>query len=164
MNKSGEKVSQPPRFQMRAATDDDFPFARSLYIESMEPLLSALGAWDAEKADNAFQSYYISDEIEIVCLDGKDVGWIQISVVQNELCLDQIHLIEEVRGKGIGTKLIGKVIAEADSQGRDVSLSLVKGNPSLALYKRLGFSLQSEDETKFHMLRRSANKGTKHAV
>jgi len=142
-----------PDFQLRQATDQDFAFAQTLYVESMEPLLSALGAWDAQKADAAFKSYFIPSEIEIVELDDADVGWLQVSRTAGELCLDQLHLISRVRGQGIGTQLINRVIEAARAQQRDVTLSLIKGNPSLALYKRLGFQLVAEDSTKFHMRR-----------
>ncbi|MEM7069059.1 MAG: GNAT family N-acetyltransferase [Pseudomonadota bacterium] len=157
-NKPFGRGQQIPNYDLRPGTQDDFPFTRALYIQSMKPLLSALDAWDADKADTAFRSYFITEEIQIITLKGKDIGWYQVSVTETELCLDQIHLLEEARCSGIGTQIINKVIDEATRKGRDVSLSLVKGNPSRALYERLGFRLVDEDETKFHMLRRLANK------
>lgn len=155
MSDTSQGESLLPEFQLRPATEEDFSFTRELYIGSMQPLLSALGAWDAEKADTAFKSYFIASEIEIVELHGSDVGWLQVSETEKELCLDQIHLKEEARGLGIGSHLINKVIDTAKEKSLDVSLSLIKGNPSLALYKRLGFRLVAEDTTKFHMRRRS---------
>ena len=161
MNKATKTQAEPqssvPDFQLRPATQEDFSFARGLYFDSMEPLLSALDAWDAENAENAFRSYFIAEEINVVQLNAKDVGWMQVSVTEKELCLDQIHLMEDVRGLGIGTHLINKVIDEAEAQKRDVSLSLIKGNPSIGLYRRLGFQLDGEDATKSHMLRKCAD-------
>lgn len=151
-----EPQVEVPDYQLRPATYGDFPFTLELYVSSMKPLLRALDAWDAEKAEVAFRGYFIPDEIKIVQLDGKDIGWLQVSISEKELCLDQVHLLEEARGKGIGTCLINSVIDAATKQGRDVSLSLIKGNPSLELYKKLGFGLVGEDDTKFHMRRCSA--------
>ena len=117
----------------------------------MQPLLSELGAWDPDKADAAFESYFIVDEISVVTLDGNDVGWFQVSSTQTELCLDQIHLLEQARNLGVGGQLIRSIVDKAFSEGKDVSLSLVKGNPAIHLYKRLGFRLTGEDDTKYHM-------------
>lgn len=140
-----------PSFQLRPAKADDYEFARALYLNSMKPLLSELDAWDADKIDAAFQGYFIVDEVRVVTLDGSDVGWIQVSTTPTELCLDQIHLVDEVHNRGIGGKLIRDVLDQAFAQGKNVSLSLVKGNPAMHLYERMGFRLVSEDETKYHM-------------
>ena len=137
-------------FDLRPATQADFEFARALYLSSMKPLLKALDAWDADEIDAAFRSYFIPAEIRVVTVAGVDAGWIQVSQTETELCLDQLHLIEEVRGQGIGTVLIRAVIADATAQNKNVSLSLVRGNPAINLYQRLGFARTSEDDTKIH--------------
>lgn len=144
-------ASTPPTFELRPATEADFGFARQLYLSSMQPLLTALDAWDPAEIECAFRGYFIPDEIKFVTMDGRDVGWFQVSQTRTELCLDQLHLVEEVRGQGIGTALINRIIDEAEAQGRNVSLSLVKGNQAQALYRRLGFRRRSEDDTKIHM-------------
>ena len=137
-------------FTLRPATDADFEFARGLYMESMQPLLAALGEWNKEEMETAFRGYFIPDEVRVVQVGGRDVGWLQVSHTDHELCLDQLHLVEDMRGQGIGTALINKVIATATGQNKDVSLSLVKGNPAVRLYRRLGFRRSSEDKTKIH--------------
>lgn len=148
---SSTTAEAAPAFQLRPANAGDFGFARKLYMNSMQPLLSELGAWDADKADAAFEGYFIVDEIRIVTLNGTDVGWLQVSSTPTELCLDQIHLVEQARNRGVGRQLIRSIVDEAFAQGKNVSLSLVKGNPAIHLYERLGFRLTGEDETKYHM-------------
>ncbi|MEL7203924.1 MAG: GNAT family N-acetyltransferase, partial [Pseudomonadota bacterium] len=91
------------------------------------------------------------NEISIITMKGEDVGWIQVSDTDDELCLDQLHLIETVRDKGTGTYLINSTISEAARQSKKVSLSLVKGNRAQRLYERLGFRQVAEDDTKIHM-------------
>lgn len=137
-------------FELRPGRAEDFSFARELYFNSMKPLLEALGAWNAEEKEAAFASYYDVDEVRVIMMGGRDVGWIQISYTDSEYCLDQVHLIEEARDKGIGTALIEETIAEAEAEGKNVSLSLVKGNRAIRLYRRLGFHQVAEDETKIH--------------
>jgi GNAT superfamily N-acetyltransferase len=116
----------------------------------MKPLLQALNAWNEEDMECAFKTYFNIDEIRIVTLNGRDVGWIQISRTAQEFCLDQVHLVEEARDMGIGTRLIEDTIAQAAAENKNVSLSLVKGNRAIALYKRMGFEHVAEDSTKIH--------------
>ncbi|SLN71817.1 Acetyltransferase (GNAT) family protein [Roseovarius albus] len=140
-----------PKFALRPGTEADFLFARHLYLKSMKPLLMALDAWNEDEIETAFRGYFIPEEIRIVTRNGTDVGWIQISHTDQEYCLDQLHLLEEARGQGIGTVLINDTIAEAARENKNVSLSLVKGNSAIELYRRLGFHKVAEDSTKFHM-------------
>jgi len=138
-------------YQLRPAREGDFSFAKHLYLASMKPLLTALGAWNLTESTEAFASYFDVEEIQIVTANGDDVGWIQVSKNDDAFCLDQIHLIEQARGNGIGERLIRNVIAAANMEGKVTTLSLVRGNRSIALYERLGFRLVGEDDIKFHM-------------
>lgn len=143
-------ADQSITFDLRPGRQEDYDFAKELYFGSMKPLLEALDAWNAEEKEAAFASYYDVDEVRVIMVDGQDVGWIQVSHTDEEFCLDQLHLIETARGKGIGTVLIKETIAEAAEEGKNVSLSLVKGNRAIRLYRRLGFHQVAEDETKIH--------------
>ena len=145
-----DACSVPEDFELRPGRADDFDFARRLYFSSMKPLLEALGAWKKEEMETAFEGYFKIDEIRVITLGGDDVGWIQVSRSDNELCIDQLHLVETARDKGIGTALINSTIAEAAKENKNVSLSVVKGNRAMQLYQRLGFQQVGEDSTKIH--------------
>jgi GNAT superfamily N-acetyltransferase len=140
-----------PDFQLRPATASDFFFARTLYMASMKPLLTALEAWDNAKAQATFSEYFKPDEVRIITVDGADVGWIQISEADGEIHLDQLHLVERYRDLGIGTKLIKRTMEKAREQNKSLRLSFVRGNRAALLYERLGFRHVGSDETKIHM-------------
>lgn len=150
-DKPGAARHAPAPIAMRPALAGDFEFCRALYLSSMRPLLEALGAWDEQKAENAFREYFNPEEIRIVLVDGVGAGWIQVSQTAREVHLDQIHLIEEIRGRGVGTKLIRETMAEARKAGKPVLLSLLRGNRAISLYRRLGFIPDRSDHTKLHM-------------
>jgi ribosomal protein S18 acetylase RimI-like enzyme len=146
---SGRKLA----YQLRQATDQDDPFIRKLYIDTMQPLLSAFGAWDTDKNLASFDQHYRVAEATIIVVDGADVGWLQIHDDGDDLSLHQLHIVEAYRNRGIGTRLIRKLIARADRQTKRVTLSVVKNNRALSLYQRLGFRIVGEDETKYHLRR-----------
>jgi GNAT superfamily N-acetyltransferase len=138
-------------FDFRAATNTDFEFCELLYMSSMKPLLKALDAWDEQKVTACFKDYFITGEIRIILVDSIEVGWIQVSETADAINLDQVHLLEEFRGRGIGSQLIEDTMANAAGKGRPVLLSLVRGNRAIRLYERLGFSPDGKDSTKDHM-------------
>ena len=55
--------------------------------------------------------------------------------------------------KGIGTEVVNALIEDADRAGQAVTLGVVKTNPALRLYERLGFRITHDDSRKFYMRR-----------
>ena len=100
-----------------------------------------------------FDGHYEPGEVQIILVDGKDAGWLQISESEHELELAQIHIVRAFCSRGIGTQLIRKLMNEARGKGMSVFLSIVRGNRALSLYQRLGFVMVGEDEHKLHMRR-----------
>jgi ribosomal protein S18 acetylase RimI-like enzyme len=66
--------------------------------------------------------------------------------------LRQIHLVREVRGKGIGTQLMRELLQHADALGKFVTLDVMHGNPARLLYLRLGFRQRSQNAATRQMI------------
>jgi GNAT superfamily N-acetyltransferase len=135
----------------RAAEKSDYGFAKQLYFETMQPLLIDLGAWNEQRLTVRFKRAFKPDLGRIITLDGADVGWLQVSESNTEITLNQIHIIAELRSRGIGSRLIRELLADAESKRKPVVLSVVRTNPALALYRRLGFRIVRQDREKLHM-------------
>ncbi len=145
---SSRKVSN---FTLRDADESDYWFVKKLYIQTMKPLLMKLDAWDETDVINKFNGHYKLTEVQVILVDDRNVGWLQISETAQEWELAQIHIEQEFCSQGIGTQLIRKLMKEAQKKGKSVCLSVVRGNPALSLYQRLRFSIIGEDEQKLHM-------------
>ncbi|MES0809145.1 GNAT family N-acetyltransferase [Roseibium sp. SCPC15] len=139
-------------YNLRTAVPSDFSFCRKLYIETIFPLLEALDCLDRQRAEKAFKSYFKCHEISLVVIDDDVVGWFQVSEETEQINLDQVYLISAYRNRGLGTLLIRDVMQKAASKGKPLHLSMIKGNPAITLYQRLGFAFCGEDDIKFHML------------
>ena len=53
--------------------------------------------------------------------------------------------------RGIGTEVVNALIEEAAHAGQAITLGVVKINPALRLYERLGFRITHDDDRKFYM-------------
>jgi ribosomal protein S18 acetylase RimI-like enzyme len=55
--------------------------------------------------------------------------------------------------RGIGTEVMKGLIGEAGRVNQAMRLNVVKINPAVRLYERLGFQVIREDDRKFYMKR-----------
>jgi ribosomal protein S18 acetylase RimI-like enzyme len=70
--------------------------------------------------------------------------------------LVDIALLPEHRGKGIGGGLIRELIGQCDQQKLPLRLQVLRTNPALRLYERLGFTRTAEDQIYIQMERAPA--------
>jgi ribosomal protein S18 acetylase RimI-like enzyme len=75
----------------------------------------------------------------------------QTSETEAEINLDQIHLQQGYRSRGIGSQLIGDLLHAAAARKKALCLAVVHGNRALALYQRLGFMTVGKDATKLYL-------------
>jgi ribosomal protein S18 acetylase RimI-like enzyme len=67
------------------------------------------------------------------------------------LALNELVILPEFQGRGIGSSLLQEIIEDANNRGMPVRLQVLKANRALKLYERLGFVKNGETETHFQM-------------
>lgn len=82
---------------------------------------------------------------------GRTVGY--VCVIHRRECdfVDEIALLPEAQGRGIGTQLLQGVLSAAGRRGVPVQLSVFVNNPAQALYARLGFEVVRVEEPRMSM-------------
>ena len=133
---------------VRPATPDDEAFLFQLFATT-RPELSLLNLEESQKLalikmqfDAQRQQYdacYPQAEGGIILSGGQAVGRLLVDRSEREIILIDIALLPEHRNRGIGTGLIRKLLGDAASAGKAVRLHVLKSNPALRLYERLGF-------------------------
>jgi ribosomal protein S18 acetylase RimI-like enzyme len=141
-----------PRTTLKLARTEDFDYCVGLYFEAMENIIKQLNL-NMEAHLAGFRQRWDETQVMIITLDGTNIGWFQSFVKGDALFLAQLFVDRALRGQGIGTAVIKALIEEAGRADRALTLGVVKGNPALRLYKRLGFRITHEDERKFYMRR-----------
>jgi ribosomal protein S18 acetylase RimI-like enzyme len=138
------------RTALRPACPDDFDYCSRLYFDGMENIIKGLNLnMDAQVA--GFRQRWEVTQVRIITLGGTDIGWLQSFVEGDTLFLGQLFVDSALRGHGIGTKVVKGLIEEAAKAGHALTLGVVKSNPALRLYERLGFRTTHEDERKFYI-------------
>jgi GNAT superfamily N-acetyltransferase len=135
-----------------AMRPEDFDFCADLYFSEMARTIRELNLDLAKQAANLRQHWELQ-QVRIITGDGDDVGWVQSMIEGDALFLGQLFVAPAHQGHGVGTIIVRRLIEEAACERRAVTLGVVKTNPALRLYQRLGFRTTHEDERKFYMRR-----------
>ncbi len=133
--------------ERRPAVADDEPFLREVYASTRPDL----AGWD-EAARETFvdlqlraqqrewETAFPRSADEVIVLDGRPVGRLWVAWLAEACVLVDMILLPEFRRAGLGTQLVGDVLAEADRRGVPTRLTVERANgPSLAFCARLGF-------------------------
>jgi ribosomal protein S18 acetylase RimI-like enzyme len=141
-------------YRLRNATPEDAPFLESLFIETHRDELAPAGLDETQlmgllrmQARGQRMSYskdYPRAKDQIVLDDaGEPIGRFFVDTAGDHIHLLDIALQAGLRGRGIGTKLIGELTTLARSTDASVRLSVSPQNRAFHLYKRLGFEVVS---------------------
>jgi GNAT superfamily N-acetyltransferase len=136
----------------RQALDQDFDYCERLYFGEMEWIIKELHLDRAAQAAS-FQQQWDLTQVHIIALDGSDVGWLQTETQEDELFVAQMFVDRPFQRRGIGTEVMKRLISEAACVNQTMRLNVVKINPAVRLYQRLGFQVIREDDRKFYMKR-----------
>lgn len=137
--------------RLRPYQAKDFDFARQLYFQTMRWAIERLFGWDQAQQEASFEAWFNPHEVSIIVADEVDVGWIQQRLDHDAIFLGSIYITPSMQRKGIGTRVIHIILDLASQQSRPVTLAVMKINPVLAFYERLGFRITHQDEHKFYM-------------
>lgn len=142
----------PPGVTLRPAEQYDRGFAAELYLDSMRRHLTALGRWDEARAKARFRRVFSLEQSSVLCHDGHDIGWMQISESRECVYVHQIHIIERFRNQGIGSSLIRGLLDRSKGTQKTATLNVIRGNPAIVLYLRLGFRIIDATEERLRMV------------
>jgi ribosomal protein S18 acetylase RimI-like enzyme len=137
---------------LRPAHPEDFDYCARLYFAGMENIIKELNLnMDAQIA--GLRQRWDVTQVRMVTFNSADIGWVQSFVKDNALFLAQLFVDGQFQRRGIGTDVVKALIGEAARTGLALTLGVVKTNPALRLYERLGFRITHDDDRKFYMRR-----------
>lgn len=138
-------------YALRPATKSDYDFLYSLKVACLKEYVSATWGWDEAFQQRHFAKQFDPAKVQIVAVDGRDVGQLSVENRDEELFLSGIYIFPGWQNEGLGTAIIRDVLSEAKDQNRPVALQVLKVNPARRLYERLGFEVVGETTTHYHL-------------
>jgi ribosomal protein S18 acetylase RimI-like enzyme len=146
---------------LRPFRPDDQEFLYTLYASTRLHEIAGFG-WPTAQQEmflrmqfnaqyRSYESAYPQAEHQIVEQDGEPIGRIMVLREKASVLLVDIALLTEHRGRGIGGELLRGLIRECARDAVPMRLQVLKTNPALRLYERLGFTCTGEDQMYIQM-------------
>ncbi len=152
-----------PFFELRPPLPEDAALLLTLYAHTREEELSAWGwpplqqqafvAMQHRVREASFRASRPQAQDRLVCVEGKPVGRWLIDRSGAALHVVDVALLPAQRGRGLGTRLLRGLSAEADREGRAITLEVLENSPAIRLYLRLGFKVRSHQTPYLAMTR-----------
>jgi len=140
--------------ERRPIVADDEPFLRELYgttrpdLAAWEPAArEALVDMQLRAQRRAWETRFPGSTDELLLRDGRPVGRIWVAWQPDACVLVDMILLPELRRSGIGTSIVGGIIAEAEQRELPVRVTVERTNTaSLAFCEQLGFEQRGADD------------------
>lgn len=143
-------------YVLRKYLDEDYEFVYKVKKDAYKKYVEHYwGKWNDIDQRNRFKEAIEKtfDRTYIIMVNNKRIGFYQGHLVnERTYYIENICIIPEYQGKGIGTELI-KSILEKNSD-KNVEIQYFKQNPVGKLYERLGFVDNGETEFHYQMIKR----------
>lgn len=135
---------------LRPATPGDYDFLYELHRAALGPYIAATWGWDEPWQRRTFRRHLESPR-QIVIEEAKRIG--SLSLIRRRDCdyLAYLALLPAHHGRGLGTRLIARLMVRAEARGLPLRLRVLKVNPARRLYDRLGFAVTGEDAVSWVM-------------
>lgn len=147
--------------RFRPITDADTGFLYDLYASTRAEEMANTGWSDRQKKEfltmqfNLQHTQYLGNypgaSFEIILLDNLPIGRLYVDRREKEIRILDLSLMPESRGRGIGTTIFKHLISEANEKKLPLNLHVLRNNPALKLYERLGFKKAAENDFYFLM-------------
>jgi len=138
-------------YALRPATEADRAFLYRLHRATMKVYVEQVWGWDEDVQVRRFDPPFDPQRYQIVVVDGRDVGAVLVEHGPEELILADLKIDPAYQRRGLGTAVIQDLLQRARERGVPVALQVLKVNPALLLYERLGFTVTGETSTHYLM-------------
>ena len=140
---------------VRPALDGDFEFLWRLHQATMRDYVDKTWGWEDAFQLQRFRQTFQADRdgVEIIEAGGDPIGCLRVARERERWFLAAIEIAPSHQRQGVGSAVITRLCQCADAVGLPVDLRVLKVNPAIELYQRLGFTVTGAIETHFMMRR-----------
>jgi ribosomal protein S18 acetylase RimI-like enzyme len=148
MRKINDCIIILENIKLVSVTTEDLPFGYDLWKLTQKEFLEKIaGEWNDE-----FNIEYYKDDCNsniennyLIKYDGNNIGWFEYELIKKFIYINQLHILPEYQGKGVGSNILNEIINYGRKKNNDIYLDVLKYNyKALEFYKKWGFKLYDE--------------------
>lgn len=154
-------------YGLRQERESDLPFLRTLYASTRADEMRASG-WTSAQAelflseqfrlqDAHYRREFPDTARHIIVRGRRPVGRLYLRriilplMATADVRLNDISLMPDARGHGVGSALLRAMLARVAEEGASASLTVYEDNRAINLYRRLGFRPVSREQGRLLM-------------
>lgn len=141
-------------FLLKPATGRDVEFLLELRLATMDAHLREMGVFFTREQHRE-RVLLEFEHARVIMVGDEAAGMVKYLRKGDVLHLQQLQVLPDWQGRGIGKQVVDHLIAQAEAEGLPMTLTVLKRNPALRLYLRHGFEQVGEDEHEYHLRRES---------
>jgi len=147
-------MKTPVPVRLRQATARDSEFAYEVKKTALGEYVRQVRGWDEGEQRRLHRRRFASQVFQVIVAAGTDVGILALNYEPDCLRVNQLLVLPEYQGKGVGTTCMRQVIEDAAGRSLPVRLQVLKVNhQAIKFYRRLGFRDAGADEIHIQMER-----------
>lgn len=139
-------------WRLRPAEERDREFLYQVKKQSNFDYISTLWGWDEDFQQREFvRDFQQIQEFSVITVNGADAGFLQLQRGADFLNVAEIHLLPPFQGEGVGSAVLRSLQAKAADL--PILIGCFRANKgAYQLYRRLGFSPITENDTHFILI------------
>jgi GNAT superfamily N-acetyltransferase len=146
-----------PRLAFAPVTAADFDSLAELRVAAMRASLEHLGRFDPVRARERLRNSFYPEHTHRILCDGVPVGFYTFRPVPEGLRLEHLYIHPDAQNRGIGGRVLEKLLTTADDQNLSVHVGALRDSASNRFYARNGFTRVVESEWDITYRRASAS-------
>jgi GNAT superfamily N-acetyltransferase len=145
---------------LRSAAADDVEMVAELRATVMRADLERLGRYDEHRVRQRLRDSFSTEHTSIITIDGELAGCVTVRPDDGGRLLEHFYLAPRYQGRGLGSTVLGTILARTDADGMPVRLNVLQGSGARRLYERHGFVVETEDPIDVFMVRLPRSTGS----
>lgn len=143
---------------LKLASERDSAFVYKVKKKAFRNYVEKTWGWDEKFQKELHQKRFSRLVFELIVVDNKKVGYLSVNRENNAIKINQLFILPEYQGLGIGRKVLSQLINEAELGAKVIDLRVLKINPrAKSFYEREGFKKIGESDT-HDLMQRSYSK------
>ncbi len=131
---------------LRQASVSDFDLTFSIKKSAGGQYIRDVFGWDEQVQLGFHEKQFSPENTYLIVQNDTIAGWISVFDHEDHTKIDELYVLPEFQGKGIGTSVLQVVINHVKLRDVPLRLRVFKINHDvIRLYERLGFTKQNED-------------------
>ena len=130
-------------YSWRSATEADLELLNQIHRSNMKGYVEQVYPWNP----TLFIDNFVAEQYQVIETNNCIAGFIKVTINRDDVYLAEIQIAHCHQNQGIGSNILQNLIQQTKVKKQRLWLRVIKSNPVVKLYQRLGFTIFETNST-----------------